>query len=165
MGGNDAFAAWVVEHERDHEELHLDDLIVLRRLVDVGAIDRWAAAEYLQLDETAAGERLSELRGRGLLMARGRGRGASYSLPRPLSERLRGRGITDAERPLGIEGVRLRLLELLRERGRLTNAEIRAFSGYSRQQVLALEKRLEAEGDVKLRGRGRGAHIVPTRKK
>jgi len=165
MGGNDAFAAWVVEHERDHEELHLDDLIVLRRLVDVGAIDRWAAAEHLQLDETAAGERLSELRGRGLLMARGRGRGASYSLPRPLSERLRGRGITDAERPLEIEGVRLRLLELLRERGRLTNAEIRAFSGYSRQQVLALEKRLEAEGDVKLRGRGRGAHIVPTRKK
>lgn len=160
LGGSDEFAAWVVEHERDDETLSLDDLIILRRLTDVGGIDRWAAAEHLQLPDGAAADHLADMRRRGLVVVRGRGRTAAYQLTRPLSERLRGRGVTDADRPLEAEGIRLRVLELLRERGRLTNAEIRGFSGYSRQQVLALEKELEAEGLIEFQGRGRGAHIV-----
>lgn len=160
VGGSNEFAAWVIEHERDSDALSLDDLIVLRRLVEVGAVDRWAAAEHLQLEEAAAADHLADMRRRGLLVVRGRGRTAAYQLTRPLSERLRGRGVTDADRPLESEGVRLRTLELLRERGRLTNAEIRSFSGYSRQQVLALEKELEREGLIEFRGRGRGAHIA-----
>src|SRR3954447_25758717 len=40
LGGNDELAAWVVEHERETGQLLLDDLIVVRRLVDVGSIDR-----------------------------------------------------------------------------------------------------------------------------
>jgi ATP-dependent DNA helicase RecG len=160
LGGSDEFAAWVVEHEAEGGELELDRLIVLRRLVDVGSLDRWSAAECLQLNEAAAGERLADMRSEGLLVARGRGRATSYELPRPLSERLRGRVVTDADHPLEAEGVRLRVLELLRERGRLTNAEIRDFSGYSRQQVLALEKQLEREGLVELRGHGRGAYVA-----
>jgi ATP-dependent DNA helicase RecG len=161
VGGSDELAAWIAEHEREHEPLTLDDLIVVRRLIDVGAIDRWAAAQQLQLDEQSVADHLADMRRRGLVVARGRGRGSTYSLPRPISERLRGRGVTDADRPLEAEGVRLRLLELLRERGRLTNAEIRAFSGYSRQQVLALEKELDRDGLIEMRGHGRGAHIVP----
>jgi DNA-binding transcriptional ArsR family regulator len=77
-----------------------------------------------------------------------------------LSERLRGKGVTDADRPLEDEGVRLRILELLKERGKLTNGEIRDFSGYSRQHVLAIEKALEQEGLIELRGYGRGAYIA-----
>lgn len=160
-GGNDEFAAWVIEYEQQEGRLSLDDLIVLRKLVDAGAIDRWAAGAELQLDPSEAADHLAQMRQRGLIVARGRGRSASYQLPRPLSERLRGRAATDADRPLETEGVRLRVLELLRQRGRLTNAEIRGFSGYSRQQVLALEKELERDGLASLRGRGRGAHIVP----
>jgi ATP-dependent DNA helicase RecG len=162
LGGSDEFAAWIVEYEKGGEPLSLDDLIVLRRLMEVGAIDRWSAAEDLQLNETDAANHLSAMRQRDLLVARGRGRATTYGLPRPLSERLRGRGITDADHPLEAEGVRLRILELLKERGRLTNAEIRDFSGYSREQVLAIEKALEREGQVELRGYGRGAHIVET---
>lgn len=159
-GGDDEFAAWVVEWEAEGGELDLDRLIVLRRLVDVGSLDRWSAAECLQLSESAAGERLASMRSEGLLVARGRGRATGYELPRPISERLRGRAVTDADHPLEAEGVRLRVLALLRERGRLTNAEIRDFSGYSRQQVLALEKQLERENLIEFRGRGRGAHIT-----
>jgi DNA-binding MarR family transcriptional regulator len=128
--------------------------------MDVGSIERIAAAEHLQLNETDAANHLAEMRQRGLLVARGRGRATTYGLPRPLSERLRGRGMTDADRPLEAEGVRLRILDLLKERGRLTNAEIRDFSGYTRQQVLALEKALEHEGQVALHGHGRGAYIT-----
>jgi ATP-dependent DNA helicase RecG len=164
LGGSDEFAAWVVEHEKNGDSLSLDDLIVLRRVVDAGSIDRGAAADQLQLNETDAANHLADMRGRGLLVARGRGRAATYGLPRPLSERLRGKGVTDADRPLEAEGVRLRILELLKERGKLTNAEIRAFSGYSRQQVLALEKALEGEGLIELLGHGRGAHIRLVRK-
>lgn len=160
FAADDAFAAWIVEFERGHERLQLDDLIVLRRVTDVGAIDRWSASEQLQIDESAAAFHLADMRERGLLTPHGRGRGTSYGLPRPLSERLRGRGATNADRALESEGVRLRILQLLEERGKLSNAEIRAFSGYSRSQVLAIEKELEREGKIELRGKGRGAHIA-----
>lgn len=160
LGGSDDFAAWVVEHEKESDPLTLDDLIVLRRVVDAGAIDRMSAAHQLQLNETDAANHLADMRGRKLLVARGRGRATTYGLPRPLSEQLRGKGVTDADRPLEAEGVRLRILELLKERDRLTNAEIRDFSGYSRQQVLSIEKSLESEGLIDLKGYGRGAYIV-----
>ena len=160
LGGSDEFAAWVVEREATDGELDLDRLILLRRLAGLGSLDRHAAAEWLQLSDEQAAERLTAMRREGLLVVRGRGRGARYELSRPLSERLRGRGLTDADHPLEAEGVRLRVLELLRERGRLTNAEIRDFSGYNRQQVLALEKMLEGEGLIEFHGHGRGAYIT-----
>ncbi len=160
LGGSDELAAWIVEYEQEDDVLSLDDLIVIRRLMDTGLIDRRSAAEHLQLSESDAADQLAEMRRRRLLIARGRGRATSYELPRPLSERLRGRAITDADHPLEVEGIRLKILELLRERGRLTNAEIRDFSGYNRQQVLAVEKELEGEGLVKLHGYGRGAYIA-----
>lgn len=163
LGGSDEFAAWVVERETEHGELGLDRLILLRRLIGVGSLDRRAAAECLQLSDDQAGERLTAMRREGLLVVHGRGRGTRYELSRPLSEWLRGRGGTDADHPLEAEGVRLRVLELLHERGRLTNAEIRDFSGYNRQQVLALEKVLERRGLIEFHGHGRGAYIALAR--
>ncbi len=55
----------------------------------------------------------------------------------------------------------MHLLAVLSDRGRLTNAEIRHLSGYSRFQVVALMGSLRAAGLVELRGRGRSAHYVP----
>lgn len=160
LGGSDELAAWISEYESENGSLGLDDLIVLRQLIDAGSIDRWSAAEHLQLPENDAANHLAEMRQRKLLVAHGRGRATAYSLSRPLSERLRGRAVTDADHPLEREGVRLKILELLKERGKLTNAEIRDFSGYSRQQVLAIEKALEREGRVEFHGYGRGAYIT-----
>jgi uncharacterized membrane protein len=65
----------------------------------------------------------------------------------------------DAEFPLEQEAVRLRILSILRERGKLTNAEIRRFSGFSRVQVYRLVKGIEAEGKIHFSGKGRGGHI------
>lgn len=161
--GSDEFAAWVLEQESRGEELDLDELIVLRRLVDVASIDRWSAQRYLQVDDAAAAARLADMRRRGLLVVSGRGRAAQYALPRTLSERLRGRALTDADRPLEAEGVRLRVLALLEDRDRLTNGEIRRISGWSRAQVHALLSQLAAEGRIERRGAGRGAHVVPAR--
>jgi len=56
---------------------------------------------------------------------------------------------------------RLRLLTILPERGRVTNAEIRRLSGYSRTQVLKLMRSFRREGLVRVQGWGRGAHYVP----
>lgn len=68
----------------------------------------------------------------------------------------------DSEVQLDNEHVRLRTLALLRGRGRLTNSEIRRFSGVSRVQAYRMVKELEAAGEVRLVGHGRGAHVVPS---
>jgi ATP-dependent DNA helicase RecG len=121
-------------------------------------------AMALQLPEEEAATRLIRLREAGYLVVRGRGRGASYELRRDLADRLRGRATVDSDLPLEKEAVKLRILTLLRARGRLTNAEIRRFSGFSRVQVYNLVKDLESEGKVRFAGKGRGGHILPAEK-
>lgn len=161
---HDTFALFVAKEEQKGNRLEMDDLLLLRSFVRISSIDRWAAAEILQLSEEEAAVKLVRLRENGYLTVRGRGRGASYDLRRDLAEKFRGRSAVDADMPLEEEGVRLRVLTLLRERGRLTNAEIRRFSGFSRVQVYRLMKRLEENGEVRFAGRGRAAHILPAKK-
>jgi ATP-dependent DNA helicase RecG len=158
------FALLVAQEERRERTLELDDLLILRAFMRFSLLDRWRAAQVLQLSEEEAAERLASLRQRGYLVVRGRGRGASYILRRDLADRLQGRAAVDAELPLDEEAVRLRILALLKERGRLSNAEIRRFSGFHRLQVYRLIKGLEAEGKVRLAGKGRSAHIVLSEK-
>jgi ATP-dependent DNA helicase RecG len=155
------FALFVAQEERRGRSLDLDDLLLLRALVRTSLLDRWRAAQVLQLNEEEAADRLARLRQLGYLVVRGRGRGASYGLRRDLGDRLRGRAAVDAELPLEEEAVRLRILALLKERGQLTNSEIRRFSGFNRNQVYRLIKSLEAQGEVRFVGKGRPAHIVP----
>lgn len=158
-------ALFVANEERKNRRLELDDLLLLRSFVLTASLDRWSAAEVLQLPEEEAAAKLIRLRELEHLIVRGRGRGTSYELRRDLAERFRGRSAVDADMPLEEEGVRLRVLALLRERGRLSNAEIRRFSGFNRVQVYRLLRRLEEEGEIRFSGRGRGAHIVPARAK
>ena len=162
---HDNFALFVFGEERRDRSLDLDDLILLRSLVKSSALDRWSAATVLQLNEEEAAEKLIRLREAGYLAVRGRGRGARYDLKRELAYKLREKAAVDAQLSLDEEGVRLRILALLRERGRLTNAEIQRFSGYNRMRVYRLVKELERQNKVKFIGKGRGAHIVPVGKK
>lgn len=161
----DEFALFVANEERENRRLELDDLLLLRSFVLTASLDRWSAAQALQLPEEEAAAKLIRLREMGYLVVRGRGRGASYELRRDLAERFRGRSAVDADTPLEEESVRLRILTLLRQRGRLSNAEIRRFSGFSRVQVYRLLRRLEEEGEIRFAGRGRGAHVVPAKGK
>ena len=157
------FVRFVHEVRRGGGELSLDDLILLRGLTKRRSLDRWTAAELLQLSEGDAAAQLVSLRERGYLVAQGRGRGTLYRLPHDYA------GLVDAVIPMeddiwvDEESVRLRVITLLSERGRLTNNEIRGISGYSRARVLRLMRSLCDEGLAEVRGRGRGAHYVPGR--
>lgn len=162
---HESFALFAAKENRQDRPLELDDLLILRALVRTSDLDRWSAATVLQLSEEEAAAKLVRLRERGYLVVRGRGRGASYSLRRDLADRLRGPAAVDADLLIDEESVRLRILALLRERGQLTNAEIRRFSGFSRTQVYRLLKELEREGKVRFAGKGRGAHLLPSAKK
>jgi ATP-dependent DNA helicase RecG len=160
----DSFALFVASEERRGKHLDLDDLIILRSFTKTSSLDRWSAALALQLPEEEAASRLIRLREGGYLVVRGRGRGASYDLRRDLADRLRGRATVDSDLPLEKEAVKLRILALLRARSRLTNSEIRRFSGFSRVQVYTLVKELESEGKIRFAGKGRGGHILPAEK-
>lgn len=152
-----AFARFVAEQDREGRRLELDDLILLRGLADRGALDRWSAAEALQLPEEDAAQQLVSLRARGYVVPKGRGRGTSYRLGRLLSDLSNAAAETDRDARLDDEAVRPRVLAALAERGKLTNAELRGLSGYSREEVLRLMRSLRADGLVVVRGRGRGA--------
>ena len=154
------FVRFVHENRRGGATLSLDDLIVLRRLTRRRSLDRWSAAELLQLPDAEAAEQLVSLRERGYVIAQGRGRGTAYRLARRHADLVDSAVPTDDDIWVDEESVRLRLIALLSERGRLTNNEIRGISGYSRARVLRLMRSLRDEGLVEVRGRGRGAHYV-----
>ena len=154
------FARFVQEARGRGQNLSLDDLIVLRALLRRPVLDRWSASSLLQLSDKEAAEALISLKQRGFLVPEGRGRGTKYRLARRYSPLLQSPDAT-ADIWLDEESVRMRLLAILPERGRLTNAEIRRMSGYSRSQVVRLMRSLREEGLVEVKGRGRGAHYVP----
>lgn len=156
------FVRFVAEESRAGRKIELDDLILLRAVADRGHLDRWTAREVGQFDtEEDAAERLVSLRERGYLLPQGRGRGTAYRLARRLAERLRGRVEADQEVPLDEEALRLRVEAVLIGRGKLTNAEVRRISGYSRTQALRLVQALREDGVLEIRGKGRGAHYAP----
>jgi ATP-dependent DNA helicase RecG len=162
---HDEFALFVAQEERKKRRLELDDLLLLRSFVLTARLDRWSAAEVLQLREEEAAAKLIRLREMEYVVVRGRGRGASYELRGDWAERFRGRPAVDADVILEEDNVRLRILALLRQRGRLNNSEIRRFSGFSRVQVYRLLRCLKEEGEIRFVGKGRGAHIIPVKGK
>ena len=157
---NAGFAQFVAEESRAGRKLELDDLICLRGVSVRGHLDRWTAAKELQLGEDRASERLASLRARGYLIPHGRGRSTEYQLIRRLSDRLRGQEATDHDLTLDDEAIRLRVEAILKERGKLSNTEVRRISGYNRIEVVRLMRKLLADGRAKLVGRGRAAHYL-----
>lgn len=156
-----AFARLVHDLRRRGTDLSLDDLIALRGSTRRGFLDRWSASELLQLPEEEAAVHLISLRKRGFFVAQGRGPGTVYRLARRYAELLPDMEAADSDLWIDEEALRLRLLAVLSDRGRLTNAEIRRISGYTRTQVLRLMRAMRNEKLVRVRGRGRGAHYVP----
>ena len=156
---HEGFARFVDEMRRRDERLELNDLMILRSLMNRRSVDRWSAAEMLQLPENEAASSLISLRSRGFLVAEGRGRGTIYRLARRYAALMQ-REPTEDEIWLDNEAVRLRIVAILSERDSITNAEIRRISGFSRAQVIALMRSLRDEGIVEVRGRGRAAHYI-----
>ena len=107
------FARFVHGVRRGGGGLSLDGLILLCGLTKRGSLDRWTAAELLQLPEGVAAPQLVSLRERGCLAAQGRDRGTHYRLARRYA------GLVDAAVPteddvrVGEASVRLRLIALV----------------------------------------------------
>ncbi|MEW6667955.1 MAG: ATP-binding protein, partial [Thermodesulfobacteriota bacterium] len=158
---HEAFLRLTAEEIRQGRNLTLDDLILLRALTDRGHLDRWSAAQCLQMSEDESAECLVSLRERGYIIPHGRGRGTSYHLSRAFSDALRGRMASDEAISLDDEAVGLRVQAVLLDRGRLTNTDVRRISGYSRSKVLRMMRELREKGVVSVSGRGRGAYYLP----
>lgn len=159
---NADFVRFIREEKQAARTLNLDDLIVLRGMTHRGSLNAREAGKMLHLPWQEAKPKLAELRDRGYLIPVGRGRWVSYRLAPIPARRLNVQLRSEDQNWVDTEELKLRLLHILRERGRLTNAEVRAISGYSRAQARGFMATLREEGQVALVSRGRAAHYVPT---
>ena len=157
---NADFVRFVREEERQNPPFKLDDLIILHGLTQHGSLDALSAGELLHLSAQKAGPKLARLRKRGYLVPSGRGRKTSYRLAPSPADRLKVQLLSEDQNWVDRETLIVRLLQIIRERGRITNAEIRRISGYSRAQTAALMASLRKQGHVTLIDRGRAAHYV-----
>jgi ATP-dependent DNA helicase RecG len=159
---NSDFTRFVVDLERGGPELSLDQLICLRGVMRYGSMDRSSAAGLLQLaDLTTASETLVSLRQLGVLQPVGRGPSTAYQFaPR---YRYLGADLADSvsDKLADMDRTRDRVLQALRDSRRLSNAEVRDITGYSRARARRLLIELCDAGLAEARGRGRGAHYVP----
>ena len=153
-----AFVANEREHDRD---LSLNDLLILEALTRSRRLDRWSAAACLQVEGAVAAECLVSLRERGYLISEGRGQGVRYRLAPglSLSSRRPLPGLSHPDRVWADE-----LLELVADRGSVTNADVRRLTGKSRSRALQLLAKLRAEGLLELTGSRRGARYVAARR-
>ena len=155
------FVRFAREEEQAGRALDLDDLIVLHGMTRRGALNAQDAGTLLQRPWQEAQSKLAQLRERGYLVPTGAGREAPHRLAPDPARRLNVQLRSEDQNWVDAEELKLRLLQILRERGRLTNAEVRAISGYSRVQARDFMAALREEGQVTLVGRGRAAHYVP----
>ena len=153
------FARLVAESNVRDERLELDDLMIMRILMTHQELDRWSAADVLQITEAEAADRLASLNARGFLKVRGRGQGTAYRLGTQFSDWER------IETPiigydLGRETARKLVMQAISERGSVTNTVVRQITGYERNETVRLMRAMREDGLIEVRGRGRGAHYV-----
>ena len=163
MATDRRFLLWLEEEQSKGATFDLRDLLIVRTLMRRYQLNRWSTAAAAHMTELDAAEKLSSLRSRGYLRARGRGRGTNYELTPVLSERLRP---ADAAAELQLkpkkqdrEHAEEQILGALNQTGTVTNAEIRAITGFTSNRVYRIVKRMEAKGLVRTEGRGRAAVI------
>lgn len=159
---NADFVRFVREERQQGKPLELDDLIVLRGLTQHGLLNALSAGELLHLSEQDASPKLVDLRRRGYLTPVGRGRRTSYRLAPGPAERLAIQQFSENQNLINPETLAAKLLQIVHDRGRVTNAEVRAISGYDRVQAKTILADLCKQGHITLIGRGRAAHYVPT---
>lgn len=156
------FREFIADEGKAGHVLDVDHLLVLRWLLGHAETDTAAAAQLCQRREAEMRDILDEMvQDYGYLERGGAGRGTWWRLKPALHRRLEGRGHAERDQRIDADVAKTRVLNMLKQRQRrgergLTNAEVRAVTGYTRQQVNRLIHELEAES-VRLTGHGRGA--------
>lgn len=156
------FREFIADEGKAGRVLDVDHLLVLRYLLGHAETDTAVAAELCQRREAEMRDILDEMaQDYGYLERGGAGRGTWWRLKPLLHRRLEGRGNAERDQRIDVDVAKTRVLNMLKqrhlrgERG-LTNAEVRAVTGYTRQQVNRLIHDLKMES-VRLTGHGRGA--------
>lgn len=156
------FREFIAEEGKAGRVLDVDHLLVLRWLLAHAEIDTSAAAELCQRREAEMRDILDEMaQVYDYLERGGAGRGTWWRLKPALHRRLEGLGNAERDQRIDIDVAKTRVLNMLKQRKKrgepgLTNADVRAITGYTRQQVNRLIHELEDES-VRLVGHGRGA--------
>lgn len=158
---DEAFAQFVADSVRDGGRLSLNDLILLRGVADRGSLNRFTAAESLQLPAAQAAVALVSLRERGFFSARGRGTHTSYQLASEFMHLSTTAAALQSEQTIDDDSAARLVEQELKVRGRLSNADIRRLTGFSRAKTQRLMLGLRDAGVAQSRGRGRTAHYVP----
>jgi ATP-dependent DNA helicase RecG len=161
---DEGFMRFVEGASRDGKGMSLDDMLVLHFVKRHRTIDRRAAAGITQRQERVAHEALSGLVMRGLLVERGRGRGAHYGLS---DEAASGLGVAMRElRHPAIGAVRARslVLEAARTKGHVTNSDVQQLLGLKRTAAWRLLDAMVDKGQLRAEGAKRGRKYLPTTK-
>ncbi len=156
------FRRFIADEGKAGRLLDVDHLLVLRWLMIHAEIDTPTAAERCQRRDAEMRDILDEMvQLYGYLERGGAGRGTWWRLKPALHRRLEGAGDAQRDQRIDPDVAKTRVLNMLKQRRHrgepgLTNAEVRAVTGYTRQQVNRLIHDLETES-VRLIGHGRGA--------
>lgn len=143
---------------REHDNLGVDDLLVIHYLTRHREITARQAAEFCRRPLEDARERLGALANRrGLLEAAGGpGRGRYFRLSLSAYHILETDLAYHLDRRMASEAARGRVLAALGN-GPLTNSQFREITGMDRTQVVRLLRKLEQEGLVRRDGAKRGS--------
>lgn len=158
------FRQFIADEAKAGRVLDVDHLLLLRHLLDHADIEASAAAVLCQRHPGEMRDILDDMVAPyGYLERGGLGRNPWWRLLPALRQGLQVLTAALAQ-PMALALAKTRVLAMLKQRMQrgepgLTNAEVRALTGYSRQQVNRLIHVLPA-GMVQITGHGRGARYV-----
>jgi ATP-dependent DNA helicase RecG len=154
------FAALVYEQEKQGVTLTLDDLIVLNLLHHERRINSATAGQAIQKGINEGRATLERLHERGLVEARGEGRGRVYHMAASLYRRL---GETDGYvRTRGFDQVQQMqmILNALQVEGAITRSAAARLCQVSVRRASYLLQKMAGEGHLEPHGMGRGSYYT-----
>ena len=160
---NAQFRMFIAEEGERGRILDVDELLLLKYLIQHPEVDTGTAASLCQRNETEVRDRLSRMESAGYVEHGGQGRGAYWCMRLDLYDRLTEHGRGELRRRIGWEAAKTRVLSILIERAQrgepgLSNQEIRQITRFSRHQVYRLMSELRRETpDLAPPGRGKSA--------
>lgn len=158
---NLAFVRLIVEEGQADRPLGLDELLLLNRLWQERRLATPEASRLVQKSEAEARGVLESLVERGLVEARGAGRGRAYHLSaatyRRLGEEAAYVRLKGFERPQ----MEQMILEYAKAHGRITRREAAELCRLKEYQAFYILQKLEKAGRLEAVGKGRGAYYRP----
>lgn len=159
---NAALRLFVAEETGRGRHLGVDELLLIRYLLQHPEVDTTTAAALCQRPEANVRESLAAMESAGYLEHGGTGRGSYWCLRPELFHRLAPEGQGDARRRIDWEAAKTRILSILMKRARrgepgLSNRDIRQITRFDRNQVHRLMTELRQE-NPRLQAPGKGKY-------